>query len=338
MTIEEFGGYSESTENTKMEEVALSHLSIETGHFYMSDLRNGEDNIRSQFQYVARLVDFHTQDAETRFGKGARVSTCFLIDDFFGPSTKPAKILDKLLGVAAECKLSIDYLAREAGCALAPVYVDGLPTTTPIPLADVVTSRLVPEPIENTSGKRPPDIDSGWMCNGRRSSDFDPIQAMRKQPYREPVQNGRREHSIFLDVQLWDKVSRAGADDRRWSCPLLAAVWQLLRLGMLRYNGAAVARPHAWKPSDGWPDTWSEMPTVTQLNPAAKPFAAYRALSILPRRYLGIEHAVHTILDHVDIDRDVYDQIMNRAARESVTVRLPRDVTDRLSIMLLDEA
>ncbi|MFF0491576.1 SCO2522 family protein [Nocardia sp. NPDC004068] len=334
--MDDFGGYHESTEQVRTEEVPLSHLSIETGHLFMVDLLNGEEKIRAQFENVSPIVDFHIEDTKRRFGDKARVSTCFLMDDFFRPDTEPAVILEKLLGVAEDCGLRIDYLARAAGCSTAPVYADNLPTTA-IQLAEMVASRIVAEPVEEKStGQRPPDVKSGWLCNGRRSSDHEPIHAMRRKTYRPPVERGRREHSIFLDVQLWDTF--AGEDDRgnRWSCPLLAAVWRMLRLGLLRDHGRAVAQPVPWKPGDGWPETWSAMPAVTRLNPAAKPFSAYRALSILPRRYLGIEHAVHLILDHVALDGEIHRKMVDRAALEAVPVHIPAEITQRLSVILLD--
>ncbi|QIS08718.1 SCO2522 family protein [Nocardia arthritidis] len=329
--------YSEVTEQVRASGVKFSHLSIETGHFYMKDMTNGRDRIRAQFRKVARLVKLYTEAAAEELElPEARVSTCFLIDDYFGPNTDPTEIIEKLLDAADECDLRIDYLVREAGCWETPLYHNGAPTGQQIELARMVASRLVAEPLEDTTGRRPPDVESGWLCNGRRSSDHDSIQAMRVPEYRPPVEYGSREHSIFLDVEMWKKeIGKGGEEHIRWSCPFLAAVWQLLRLGMIRYKGEEVVQPYKWQPGDIWPEQWWEMPSVVQLNPHAKPFAAYRAVSILPQEYLKIENAVRVILDHIDLDPDVVDLTVERGRRERLVI--PREVSRRLSHVILDD-
>ncbi|MET8876751.1 SCO2522 family protein [Nocardia sp. NPDC004604] len=331
-------GYIEATERTRVAKVPLSHLSIEVGHFYMNDLSNGEERIRAQFRRIVPLVRAFTESAKDEFGPRARVSTCFLIDDYFRSDTDPAEILDKLLRNADECGLTIDYLAREAGCWEIPETGDSAASTPRIKLAEMVRSRIVAEPPEGSNGRRPPTAESGWLCNGRRASDDSGGQALHDEPYVPPEEFGRREHSIFLDVQMWSSYVRKvnGRDEVsiKWSCPYLASIWQLLRLGMLRFNGQPVVEPQLWQPSDGWPTRWWEMPAVLQLNPRAKPFAAYRSLSLLPQRYLGIEHAVRVILDHVQLDAEVIEQIVERGLEEGIIV--PPKVTERLTHFLLD--
>ncbi|WP_433660590.1 SCO2522 family protein [Nocardia sp. CA-128927] len=327
--------YRETTEQVQVAGVELAHLSIETGHFYMKNLTNGDDEtIRANFLRVAKLVDLYTEAAKSDFGESARVSTCFLIDDYFGPSTDPTEVLEKVLGIAKRCGLRIDYLAREAGCWETPLYVEGVLTGQQIKLAEMIASSIVAEPVQPTTGGRPPDVESGWLCNGSRSSEHDSDQAMQVAEYRHPKELGSREHSIFLDVELWKKrIGEDGEEHTRWSCPFLASIWQLLRLGMVRYEGRAVVEPQP--PGAGWPRTWWEMPSVVQLNPNAAPFAAYQALSILPQSYLKIEHAVRTILDHIVIDQEVLAKTVKRGADEHITI--PREVTQRLSHVFVDE-
>src|SRR5690606_35636054 len=103
-------------------------------------------------------------------------------------------------------------------------------------------------------------------------------------------------HSVFVDVELWDE--RAGA--RTWSCAYLAAVWQLLRLGLLRRDGAPVTVPRPWP--EVLPQAWDLLPAVVQVNPRAAPFTAYRTFSVLPVGFLSTEHAVRTILSQVLVD------------------------------------
>ncbi|MFX0575520.1 SCO2522 family protein [Nocardia nepalensis] len=336
--MEHAAGYSESTELPRVAKVPLSHVSIEVGHFYMNDLVDGEDRISAQFRRIVPLVDAFTEAAKVEFGPRARVSTCFLTDDYFRSDTSPGEILDKLLGVADECGLRIDYLAREAGCWSVPPTEYGAAITPRIELAELVRARVVAEPLEGANGRRPPTAESGWLCNGRRASDDAPGQAMHDEPYAPPEEFGRREHSIFLDVQLWSKHTR-NVNGRmetftKWSCPYLASIWQLVRLGMLRFDGRPVVEPQLWEPTDAWPTSWWELPALIQLNPRAKPFAAYRSLSLLPQRYLGIEHSVRVILDHIQLDDEVVDQIVERGLAEGITV--PRKVTERLTHFLLD--
>ena len=331
----EFGTeYREATEQPRIANVELSHVSIETGHFYMKDLTNGTEPIRSQFLRVKKLVDLYTAAAKAEFGDSARLSTCFLIDDYFSSKTDPTEVLKKILGVAEECGLVIDYLAREAGCWESPQYVDNQRTGHNIELAEMVRSWIVAEPVPATTGGRPPDVESGWLCNGRRSSEYDSKQAMQLTEYRPPEELGRRVHSIFLDVEMWsERIAQDGSRRTHWSCPYLASIWQLLRLGLVRYDGGAAVQPQPR--GAGWPGGWWEMPAVVQLNPKAAPFAAYPTLSILPQSYLKIEHAVRTILDHVHVDEELMVQIIERGAREGVEI--PREITRRLQHVFINE-
>lgn len=337
--MENVAGYSESTERGRISAVPLSHLSIEVGHFLMGDLVNGVDRIRAQFRCIVPLLDGFIRSAEIEFGRRPRVSTCFLIDDYFRPDTDPTTILDKVLGIAGECGLTIDYLAREAGCAQVPAVTrDGTVVRRAVPLAQIVRGRIVAEPREWENGSTPPTTESGWLCNGVRATGAVPGQAMHpEQRAMPPEQTGRRFHSIFLDVEM-SRTTSTEENGRtetitQWSCPFLAAIWQLLRLGMLRVDGGPVVEPRLWDPATGWPAQWSDMPSVVQLNPRAKPFAAYRSLSILPQRYLEIEHAVRVILDHIHLDQDVVDQVVRRGSDEGVEV--PRRVAERLAQHLL---
>ncbi|WP_054815060.1 SCO2522 family protein [Nocardia arizonensis] len=335
--MEHAPGYTEATEHARVSAVPLSHLSIEVGHFYMHDLTAGVDRIRAQFRRIAPLVKAFTEIAAVEFGPNPRVSTCFLIDDYFRRDSDPSRIITELLAAAEESDLRIDYLAREAGCWEVPEVVrNGVMSTPRIPLAEHVRGYIVHEPQVGQNGTvRPPAKKSGWLCNGKRETGGDAGQSMhREEEYEYPEEFGRREHSIFLDVEMWNvEKRRRGETATKWSCPYLATIWQLLRLGLLRYEGKPVIEPQPWSPDEPWDDNWLEMPTVLQLNPSAKPFAAYRSLSILPQRYLGIEHAVRVIMDHIKLDDEVVDQVVARGMLENVTV--PRRAAERLSHHLL---
>jgi hypothetical protein len=298
-----------------VQSVPLSHLSIELGHLYFEDFAAGPDALRDYFRRVAPWARAAREVAiEGLAGRTPRISTCFLIDDYFGPSSSPTAILPELLRAAEENGLVIDYLARESACAEA----DG------VPLARLVEERIVAEPPPDTNGSRPPVSEVGWLSNGQRSPVAHAGEAMgRATPWRPPVQTSATRHSVFVDVELWNEP-RGG---RVWSCAFLAAVWQLVRLGMLRYHGEPVAVPQE---GDGaFPGDWNRLPAVLKLNANAAPFNAYRALSILDSRFLGTEHAVRTILSQVSVDPRLVDQVAQRSRGEKLA--LPAEPVDRIS-------
>jgi hypothetical protein len=252
----------------------------------------------------------------------ARISTCFLVDDYFTRFSSPAEVIPTLVSAAHAAGLEIDYLARESGCA----HADD------VNLASLVEGRLVPDPPPSTNGSRPHVTEVGWLSNGQRSpADNTDREAMMMketvQTWTPPAQNSARRHSIFVDVELWDESN----GHRTWSCPFLAAVWQLLRLGMLRHNGEAVALPQ--QREGAFPDDWDNIPAVTQLNPTAAPFSAYRTLSILSTRFLSIELAVRTILSQVAVDREVLSQVKARSEKEGI--ELPLELVDRIGYVIV---
>lgn len=320
--------YSEETYQDHAREVPLSHLSIEVGHASMEALLNGEERIRSQFQRVAPWVTAAAASAITGRASKPRLSTCFLIDDYFRNNTNPREILGALIPIAKECGVSIDYLARESGCSVA----DG------VPLAELTAARLLPEPAPGTNGFRPPTHESGWLSNGGRSPEPDPGQAMQTQKWQPPQEFGKRNHSVFLDVELWKyadgQVKGETKRQRTWSCAFLASVWQLLRLGMLRNYGETVAEPCTWPPGTKWPEYWEDLPAVIRLNPRAAPFAAYRSVSILPHSYLPIEHAVRVILSHLSLDNVVTGQVAKREEKEGLPVS--PSIIDRASYIFVE--
>ncbi|WP_436788070.1 SCO2522 family protein [Yinghuangia sp. YIM S10712] len=300
------------------ESVPLAHVSVELGHLYMEDFAAGPDRLRAHFAAVAPWAETARAVAAPR-GKRARVSTCFLVDDYFTRLASPAEVIPELIAAAAESGLRIDYLGRESGCARAG-------DTSP---ASLLAARLVPSPPAGGNGARPATEVTGWMCNGTRSPALVGTEAMAPRPdWQAPREFGARRHSVFLDVELWN----GDGDHRTWSCPFLASVWQLLRLGLLRDRGAAVATPVPW-PSPEFPDDWDDLPAVIRLVPDAAPFTAYRTFSVLGSRFLPIEHAVRMVLGHTAIDAQVRERIAERAAAEGVP--LPADLPGRVDYALV---
>lgn len=306
--------FIESSANLKIESLPLSHVSIELGHLYMEDLAAGEATIRSTFATVAPWVKVAQNPRAIDCGKASvRTSTCFLIDDYFSPFSSPAEVIPMVMSAAESEGLRIDYLARESGCARTG---DSRP-------AELALGRLVTEPVMGTTGGRPPLAETGWLTNGQRSPATSPGEAMAKrQPWRPPRESARRRHSTFVDIELWDDHEGR----RTWSCPMLAAVWQLTRLGLLREHGRPILIPQDWIGS--WPDKWDELPAITRLDRTAAAFAAYTTLSVLSPRFLPVELAVRTILSQFAGDATVLAEVQARAARDGM--RLPGELVDRI--------
>jgi|SRR5215470_696772 len=311
--------FAEATAQPRVEAVSYAHLSIELGHLYMEDFQRGSEFLHSHFRRVAPWAEAARKSCMERLGKRtARISTCFLVDDYFTRLSPPNIVIPQLVEAAAEAGLRIDYLARESGCAQAG---DVSP-------AELVVGRLVAEPPPNTNGSRPPPAECGWLSNGERSTTNGTIEAMSlARPWTPPRETAAVRHSTYVDVELWNED---GGGHRTWSCPFLAAVWQLLRLGLLRNNGKTVASPCPWVGE--WPANWDELPAVVLLDPAADSFHAYRTLSVLAGRFLPIEHAVRVILSQVAVDLAVNQQALDRSAAEGI--ELPSELVDRIEYVL----
>lgn len=306
--------FEETAARRSIESVPLSHVSLELGHLYIEEFAGGVEQLRRHFNRITPWVAAAKQACVARTPAGrARISTCFLIDDYFTRFSTPREVVRQLEEATQGTGLVIDYFARESGCARAD----------DVPLADLVLTQLVSDPVPHTTGDRPPTTETGWLCNGKRSPVQGPAQAMSGSlGWMPPVQNAANRHSIFLDVELWDYEENG---ERRWSCPFLAAVWQLMRLGLLRYEGEGVTNPYQL---DDWPDDWDKLPAVVKLNPHAAPFSAYRTFSVLGSRFLPVEHAVRTILSQVSVSLAVLDQIHTRSRAEHID--LPKDLVERV--------
>ena len=305
--------FLESSADLVVESLPLSHVSVELGHLYMQDLTNGAPGLRDIFAAVTPwLKAAQTPQAIGCTKKSVRISTCFLIDDYFSPFSSPAEVIPMLQSAVPD-GLRIDYLARESACAQTK---DNSPV-------ELLLGRLVTEPVPGTTGGRPPITETGWLTNGQRSPSTARGEAMAKRTeWRPPMESARRRHSIFVDVELWNDH-----DGRRtWSCPMLAAVWQLIRLGLLRDRGRAAVAPQDW--TGPWPETWSELPPVTRLNPDAAAFAAYTTLSALSPRFLQVEHAVRTILSQFHPEGPVFAEATARASDDGM--QIPKVLVDRI--------
>ena len=313
------GVFTEESAVPVVRKVALSHLSIELGHLYHDDFAAGRPRLLAQFRTIRPWVEAATGACAAEVGaRTPRVSTCFLIDDYFTRFSTPSAVIADLVATAGEAGLGIDYVARESGCAVA----DG------VEVATLVRQHLVAEPPVGDNGSRPPTAVSGWLSNGERGGDGPGSAMAAPRAWQPPRQSAVQNHSIYVDIELWN----GPADEPLWSCPFLAAVWQLQRLGLIRHLGEPVAEPRRMSVAEV-PDDWDRMPPVIQLNPKAAPFRAYRTFSALETRFLPIELAVRTILGQVAVDPAVAEQVRDRAGRDGLT--LPDETVNRVRYAFL---
>jgi len=305
--------FEEQRDEPRTQSVPYSHLSLDLGRLHPADAELREKHLDEHFERIAPwvaaaragLVDRHPTIRP-------RVTTCLLIDDYFGPLDEPGPLIALMRRVAERHGLHLDYLARESGCVVA----DG------VDLAAMLHARLVVEPTPGTTGARPPLQESGWLSNGRRSPG-EPILAMSPDRWVPPEQSARHRHSIFVDVEL--------TDGKQWSGAFLTAVWQLLRLGMLRFEGRSVVNPVPLPGSI--PPRWSDLPPILQLDPKASPFCAHRTLSLRESRFLEVEVAARVILEQVPGDPEVVRQLADRSRAERIA--LSADPLDRMDYVFL---
>lgn len=311
--------FQETTAEPRTQSVPLAHLSLELGHLYMEDYEAGAERLREHFAEVRIWVDA-ARASVARRTKRPRISTCFLIDDYFTRFSTPAELIPLVLKEAEKAGLVIDYLARESGCAVADR----------IELAESVMHRLVESPPPGSYGSRPPVSQTGWLANGQRTPTASRSALGEVKGWQPPQETAARNHSVFMDVELWSEK-----DGRRlWSCPFLAAVWQLARLGLLRHLGEPVLVPRDWTGGD-FPHDWDRLPPLIRLSESAAPFSAYRTCTLMPNRFLAVEDAVRLILDQIDVDAGALGQVAERSAGERMPV--PAAVAQRATYVFYEE-
>lgn len=274
-----------------------------------------------------------------RAGRPPTLSTCLLIDDYFLPEGGSipdyGKILVAVGEASDELELPVHFLMREAACAqgnyqfassaqAAPQRQDWRP-------AEDFLNRVKEVPRRGQARYRPSfspplggrvsgsvdEVSGNWLSNGRRT----PVPGVQVQAMQAPVRVGRqdglaadgwqkpeefgaRNHSVFLDIEVYDTPASSGAGgsdgrDVRYSCASLAAVWQALRLGELRFgNVLPLPLPvSAFEPAGI--ASWSDAPPLVELCPGGT-FAAERTVTLLHPRFVPTEHAVVTLLGLFD--------------------------------------
>jgi len=260
-----------------------AQLSIEVGHVYLGELEDP-----TLVAAAASAAAFWIKPVLDKIGRD-NASICLMIDDYFPArgAVDPNEAAPLFISAFEEAGLALDYVAHEADFA---------------EFAEDVRTRIQPQPrlgelsfgepggfrndLKDANGRW---LRSGWISNG------DPIRAERgardgfslfDRASTESDAQGRPEHrtSMALEVQIYDSPK---GDQVMWSCPFLAACWQLVRLGALRDENNEPRFPAR----------------VRQLRDNAPSFHARRTLTLLPPSMLRVEHAVRVILSQLDLDQ-----------------------------------
>lgn len=267
----------------------FAQLSVELGHLYISALGLEKNATKlSDFarEAINRRID-RTYAAVAPIVKryrdaGKMVSTTILIDDYFMDPHLTA-IKQQISGYVRtsceEAEIPLDYIVYESALA---VDVDRL------------YKRLIEFPKYGSgSAGRDTDPTMQWLDNGQPGravqtvamdarlglgADRDASDPVDRLGTAYGVRGGK--HSLHVDVELYSDAPSG----RIWSCPILAAWWQLVRLGMLR-------------DSDGNP----RLPPDTVPISSNSALCAKRTLTALSPEFLEIEAAVRAILTQANI-------------------------------------
>ena len=111
------GEFTERSAQPRTRAVPLAHLSLELGHLYMEDMTAGPDRLRAIFTDGAPGAESARSAVRAKLGREPRVSTCFLVDDYFSELIRPDQVIPQIMDAADAAGVSVDYLVREAGCA-----------------------------------------------------------------------------------------------------------------------------------------------------------------------------------------------------------------------------
>jgi hypothetical protein len=323
----------------------FSEVSIEFAHVgYAERERRGEepDFSTAAMRHVDQAIAWFGRDEAS--GADARVSKSILVDDYFGDPHVRQRQAEAVLDACAERGVVVDHVVYESSCvATAKLVVDRI-ADDPRPGDGAATAPIVPE----TAASRDP----AWLSsNGRRRlapgqalpqrgssgsllsrvggaprSD-DAVEDIQPEPHRG-TKAIRGYHDINVEVQLYDGDVMNGAGTGKWSCPLLAAAWQLLRLGVLQDEDGNPLSPEFAR---------LDHPS---LNRDPEPFAARATLSLLTPAMLQVEYAVRLILgrlelpgewvrqlrqSHEDEQRRPADLVLERIAYGFVPIDYPRE-------------
>ena len=290
----------------------FADLSIEIGHLYPSDHKREGTGV-STSAWIKQRMDAGAAAAlpiaERYRARKRTVSTVVMIDDYTpipDDCVSVEELIEAVQEYAESSPLDIDFIAFEGAMA---------------ETAEEFYALLVPPPADNTGTDHDAaHHDPRWVTNGQtaRESAASPrspnIGLRPKEPPQRTFPGGPpRLHTVYMQIELF---SDSGNGERRWSCPFLAAWWQLMRLGMLRDDHGEVVVPPGTIPIS-----------------ADAPFPAKRTLTVLAPDYLEVEASVRNILSQVAVPAE-YQQ----ALRDGPEVPDAVEHLKRLSYVFLDDS
>ena len=219
----------------------IADLSVEFSHLYLDQASEAEAKAAAG---SARrwLIPVITRYREA----GYTVSTTVMIDDYFASDEASVEKNTELIrSSCANEGVAIDHVVYESACAHS---------------VEKMIEHLMDQPrFGDGSSNGPTDSSKdNWLFNyapGRDAfreaqnlSAFSllteeerravELQSVANAGSKETTQRAR--HAIKLEIELWKQTVVANGTSLLWSCPLLAAWWQLIRLGMFRDNGTPV--------------------------------------------------------------------------------------------------
>jgi hypothetical protein len=275
-------------------------VSIEVLHVYPAKLT--PEMLTRQAAREARCLEMVTGLLDRR---GHSWSTCMLVDDT-NPRSDAADLETRLLAAWQTTGLPLDHVVRETDCIKSiGLMIERFTGEVDLGLAGALGTAVQPPPIDvvaerrrwlsNAEPARPPTRRLGAVELDEEPGEVDTVTA------RVSGARGSRMHSIHLDIEMWSVI---GQGEPVWSCPVLAAWWQLLRLGAPHTNQIPLASPVA----GGRPLTLHARSTLT----------------LLPPTLLEVENAVRAILEHVVVPPDWLADDVNGEPPSNATSHLER--------------
>jgi hypothetical protein len=255
-------------------------VSIEILHVYPT--LSTAESLTRQAAREARWVEALTAALDRQ---GRTWSVCMLIDDT-NPRWNPEELEGRLQTAWKTTGLPLDHIVRETDCVssigrmlerftgeVELGLAGALGTAVRLPPVDVVGERR--RWLANNEPPRPVTTRLGAAELNEEPGEADIL------PTRVIGSRGSRTHSIHLDIELWSAIGHGAPV---WSCPMLAAWWQLLRLGAPHIHDAPLTSPAA--------------------HGRSLAFHARSTITILPPGLLEVEDAVWTILERVVVPTD----------------------------------
>ena len=273
----------------------FADLSIEVGHLYLRDLARLDDSKWRDF-VRSRILSGLASVAPTikRYYRHKRsVSIVVLIDDYFsddGSSPDRNDVASAVQEVADDVQQRLDSKFRNRHSWRRPLSIDYISFESSLASSvDRLYNRIFLSD----------EVSGSWLSNGQ---DGRPSSSERHGALigisdietvgREKGQTGRP-HAIHVDVELFSEPSKVRNDlvQRIWSCPILAAWWQLVRLGIFRDEAGLPEMPEGTIALD--------MSKEVSKSNSCPPFFGKRTLTVLSPEFLEVEMAVRTILGRV---------------------------------------